>query len=183
MFEGNATEPYPFSDFLETLDYLVHDVLKMDLLSGCGRHHIYAGTHMLRKTAMFLLAYWGIKLGMMKHGKMNIHDEGIPIKDIAAIYNDSRMLKGSPRNDSILSDGRHKSSTSTMTYLGDAATLFGLYCRLGRRDPDQMVGPTSNLALRNKCQFQDIVSFWLRGIGHHLACHLLHVGSNSFPHS
>ncbi|CAJ1947367.1 unnamed protein product [Cylindrotheca closterium] len=133
MFEANATKAYHCNDFLNTLHYLVKDVLGMDLSSGSGRHHLYAGTHILRKTAL-LLAYWGTKMGKINHSEMNIHHGGIPIEDLAAIYND-------PRNDSMLCDGRREISTSIAADLGDAATLFALYSRLGNRDPDQMVGP------------------------------------------
>jgi hypothetical protein len=116
----NPTAHYEYANILSDIRYLCQAVLKKDLGVGDGLLLI-AGTHILRKTA-FLLAYWGKKMELLD---MDGRQRDLPVEDQA----------------SLLLDARHKDVASTMTYLGDSATLFALHKLLGMNDPNQKVGP------------------------------------------
>jgi hypothetical protein len=109
------TENYSYDSVLEDFKYLCGVVLGKDLSSPEGKKLI-AGTHMLRKTA-FLVAYWGKSNHPNWRGQLEAMDEA-----------------------SILLDARHKDTCSTMTYLGDSATLKALLDRINANDVTQKVG-------------------------------------------
>ena len=164
MFDVNPTKPYRYSKFNKDLSRLVKVIIGMDLAAAVAGQHLIAGTHMLRKTA-FLLAYWAIKMEMIIQGGSKV-DDGIPVEDQAAILNDARMTLhcGAPSNGSsatastMLLDPRHASIASTSTYLGDAATLFALYKRLGMSDLSQRVGPYMPIFIKSLGNFISIAT-------------------------
>ncbi|CAJ1939779.1 unnamed protein product [Cylindrotheca closterium] len=139
MFDANPTAKYYYGSFLTHIEFFVK-LVGMDLQSGMDGEHLIAGTHMLRKTA-FLLAYWAIKLEQLQSDKESI-PTSIPSHEESAIFNDAAMkISGQSTNVTLLADGRHGSLSVQMTYLGDAATLFGLFRQLNRLSTNEMVGP------------------------------------------
>jgi len=136
IFESNPTSHYEYDQALNDLRYLVEEILKKDLTSASGTR-LFAGTHMLRKTA-FLLAYWGIKIYLEKamDRRPGTPDIPIPVED----------------QSSILLDARHAHGTSTMTYLGDAAASYSLYKRIylekNKADPQQYVSQYKHIYVK-----------------------------------
>jgi len=155
MHEAVPTKSYSYQGFLKTLKNLV-EYLNMDLTAATNGRHLYAGTHMLRKTG-FVLAFFGIKMEMIFHGKVDANDhDGIPIEDLSCLMNDVRFRNGSAVNITLLTDPRHTSASSTMTYLSDAGSLFGVYRRMKFKDPKQRVGPYFPIYIEHLGNFRTI---------------------------
>lgn len=133
IMEPFPTIHYEYPNALSDLQYLCQDVLKKNFVSANG-HRIFSGTHTLRKTA-FLLAYWGIKT-RLHSSTFGPGSFGLPPEDQA----------------SILLDARHCAISSTMTYLGDAATMFDTYQRIHSRqeeDTEEKVAPYNHIYIKS----------------------------------
>jgi hypothetical protein len=110
----NPTKALTYNSFLKIMKKLCTEFLqrRKEKLGG-----VIFGTHMLRKTGI-LLAYWGYAR------QMDIHSKGAAKPPGAEDINQFDIA-------AITSSARHKSVSSTVTYMGACA---GLYCLFKRNE-------------------------------------------------